>query len=115
MKSINCNVMNISEIIHCDYDHWYVYDELIEYGEYSKEKLNEVQEENERLQLENQANIANNNIMLTTMNKINAKIEKKKKKLDSNESEIVIPDFNEKVSSNVTDILAEFDLDQTNL
>ena len=53
--------------------------------------------------------------MLATMNKINTKIDSINKKLDSNESEIVIPDFNEKLSSNFDDILADLNLDKTDL
>lgn len=110
LKSINCNVMNISEIIHCDYDHWYVYDELIEYGEYSKEKLNEVQEENERLQLENQANIANNNIMINKLNRMEETINSIKQNIDSTKNETDVLNLDEQINGNIPeDILAEFD------
>ena len=110
LKSINSNVMNISEDIHCDYGHWYVYDSLIEYGENSKGKLNEVQEENEKLQLENQANIANNNIMINKLNRMEETINSIKQNIDSTKNETDVLNLDEQINGNIPeDILAEFD------
>lgn len=114
-KNVKGSVMNAFVDINYDSRHWYVYDGIPEYAHNPKKELEEANKENETLKLEQQANIANNNIMLATMNKINTKIDSINKKLDSNESEIVIPDFNEKLSSNFDDILAELDLDKTDL
>ena len=110
LKSINSNVMNISEDIHCDYGHWFVYDSLLEYGENSKEKLNEVQEENEKLQLENQANIANNNIMINKLNRMEETINSIKN-IDSTKNETNVLNLDEQINGSIPeDILAEFGL-----
>lgn len=86
-KNAHGEVMNIPEEIKCDYNHWYIENNIFGADAYSTEDIRSLKKENNKLLLENNAYVGNNNIILSKINDIDNKIEKAISKNNSNKED----------------------------